>query len=108
LLTAAGGGEEWMSTLMLRPRDGGSSIWDLGIRRRPVEGTGKEWNWVTLIPEVYAMRIRYFDPRLNTAVDRWNDQNTRPALVVLELWRHESETPDIEAIIPVPSANVRN
>jgi hypothetical protein len=95
--------EEYRVTLMLRPQTKTSPLLDLGLKRRPIDGTDKDEQWLPLIPDFAALEVRYFDPRVNAWLERWNDQNFRPLLVRLRLWRTGSEAP-YEAILNVPAA----
>ena len=52
------------------------------------------------------MEIRYYDPRVNGYVERWNDQNARPSLVRIRVWRKPDDAP-YEAVLSVPAANLQ-
>jgi hypothetical protein len=39
------------------------------------------------------MEIRYFDPRLNTWLDKWNDAVTLPRLVKITIGRADGAAP---------------
>ena len=104
LTTAAIG--EFKVTLMLRPQSETSRVYDLGLRRRPVTGNDKEVNWVPLLRDVAAMEIRYFHPQLNAYIERWNDQNTRPLLVKISIWKTK-DSPPLTAVLTIPAAQVQ-
>lgn len=104
LTTAAA--DEYQVTLMLQPPEKTSASLDLGLRRKLVAGTDKDEQWMRLITNFAALEIRYFDPRINNWLERWNDQNVRPSLVRLRLWRRADEQP-YEAILGVPAALVQ-
>ena len=104
LTTAAIG--EFKVTLMLRPQSETSRVYDLGLRRRPVTGNDKEVNWVPLLRDVAAMEIRYFHPQLNAYIERWNDQNIRPLLVKVTLWKTKGARPQT-AVFAIPAAQVQ-
>lgn len=104
LLTTAGDGQ-YRTTLMLRPRERDSKITDLGLRRRPVNGSDTEFNWITLLPDVAELEIRYFDPRLNAKIERWTDQAARPLLVYVSL-RKNAASPMRTVVMTVPSAQM--
>ena len=59
-----------------------------------------------LIPDVAALEIRYFDARLNAWIERWNDQNTRPSLIRVRIWRKADDVPT-ETVLRLPAANVQ-
>jgi hypothetical protein len=101
LTTAARG--EYTVTLLLQPQEKTSSRLDLGLRRRPINGSDKDEQWMRLIENFAAMEIRYFDPRINAWLERWQDQNFRPSLVRLRLWRRADEEP-YEAVLNLPAA----
>jgi prepilin-type N-terminal cleavage/methylation domain-containing protein len=82
LLTRYAGGE-FSVRMRLRPMKGGDGM-ELGFLRRPretAEGSDEGESWVPLIDDVRALRIRYFDPRLNAWVEKWTDSGTLPRLI---------------------------
>jgi type II secretory pathway pseudopilin PulG len=92
---------EFKVDLRLRPHDGKSGKLDLGILRRPNdEDEGTHESWVRLIDDVSSLQIRYFDPRLNTWVQRWTDTITLPRLVRLVIGRHDAKVPE-EIVVPL-------
>ncbi|HEX8310400.1 MAG TPA: hypothetical protein VF614_03715 [Chthoniobacteraceae bacterium] len=101
LTTAARG--DYQVTLMLQPPEKTSARLDLGLRRRPTAGTDKDEQWMRLIENFAAMEIRYFDPRINSWLERWQDQNVRPSLVRIRLWRRADDEP-YEAVLNIPAA----
>jgi hypothetical protein len=42
---------------------------------------------VPLLANVQSLQLRYFDPRLNTWVDKWTDTVTLPRLVKVAIGR---------------------
>jgi hypothetical protein len=92
VLTEAADGQ-FRTTLMLKARAKESNIVDLGLRRRPVTGSDEDVNWVTLLPDVAELEIRYFDPRLNAKIERWTDQATRPLLVYVTIRKTKGSVP---------------
>lgn len=113
--------DDYKVTLALQPIEKGSNILELGLRREPAgtendqrlnadfftRGAGtQKYNWLPLMRGVAAIKIRYFDPRLNAIVDRWNDQNSRPSLVMLSIWRHPDDAP-FEATLDVLAARLQ-
>ena len=117
LTTAAPG--EYRVTMTVQPVESTSSELELGLRREPItpearadvdffargSGTSK-YNWVSLVRPMAAFEVRYFDPRLNAWLDRWTDQTARPLLVRVRLWKN-ADDPPVEAILPVPSAQMQ-
>ena len=95
-LTGAADGE-WYVTLMLLPQKARTGKYDLGVRRRGINAPqgDKELNWIPLLLDVAAIKFDFFDPRLNAWLDRWNDQNVRPLLVRMQLWRTRDSLPDV-------------
>lgn len=100
LLTRYAAGEYRVS-LRLRPAAKGSDKMEIGVSRKPkdnaVNDSGSE-DWVPLLPNVQTLQIRYFDPRLNTWIDRWSDTTTLPRLVKLTIGRLDNSVP-WEAIV---------
>lgn len=104
LMTGAPEGE-WFSTLTIQ-RNKTTREMEIGLRRRPIEAKESEYDWWALLRNVNALEIRYFDPRLNSWIERWNDKNTRPGLVRLRIWRNVDDPP-YESIFAIPSANLQ-
>jgi prepilin-type N-terminal cleavage/methylation domain-containing protein len=76
---------------------------DLGFLRKPKDETdiaGETESWIPLIENISSLRIRYFDPRLNTWLDRWTDKVTLPRLVEVEIGRSDSPV-SWKAMIPL-------
>ena len=112
--------EEYKVTLALQPvKD--TNVLELGLRREPAgdendqrlnadffkRGSGtQKYNWLPLLKGVSAIKIRYFDPRLNAVVERWNDLNARPSLVMISIWRNPDDLP-YEAVLPVLAAKLQ-
>lgn len=114
-LTSAGNGlftkhaqGEYRVRLMLKPVTEKSSELELGLRRQSTspDSDKKAMNWIRLMPNMKALEFRYFDPRLNAWLEKWTDQNARPALVRMRLWRATDELP-YETVFSIPrTANV--
>ena len=102
ILTSGAVGD-FRTTLMLRPQTPTSRVYDLGLRRRPVEGSDKDVNWLPLIIDVAAVEIRYL--QLGSWVDRWNNPTARPALIRLRIWKNKGALP-VEAVLTINSARV--
>lgn len=78
---------EYRVTMRMRPAKNNRNQMDIGLTRKPqAEDEGDE-TWFPLLPNVKSMQIRYFDPRLNSWVDRWTDTVTLPRLVRLLITR---------------------
>ncbi len=95
LLTRYAAGEYRVS-MRLRPAQKGSEKMVVGVMRKPrssAEFENETESWVPLLPDVQSMQIRYFDPRLNTWVDKWTDTLTLPRLVKVTLTRANESAP---------------
>lgn len=100
LLTRYAAGEYRVS-MRLRPAAKDSDKMEIGLARRPKmdeANAAERESWIPLLPNVQSLQIRYFDPRLNTWVDRWTDTVTLPRLVKVAVARTDSPAP-WEAII---------
>ena len=53
-----------------------------------------------LIENVASLEIRYFDPRVNSWLDRWSDTARLPRLVKIVIGRNDAAVP-WEVIIPL-------
>src|ERR1700722_1820195 len=94
---------DFMVTLRLQRHSDKSDQLDLGFLRKPKEDSDivtENVTWIPLIENIQSMQIRYFDPRINSWVDRWSDAVTLPRLVKLVIGRPDSTVP-WEAIIPL-------
>ena len=92
---------EYRVSLRLRPMEKNGEKMEIGLARRPkIDELNANQNesWIPLLPNVQSLQIRYFDPRLNTWVDRWTDTVTLPRLVKVAVARNDSPAP-WEAII---------
>ena len=75
----------------------------LGFVRKPKEDAAlsvERETWIPLLENVQSLQVRYFDPRLNTWVDKWTDNLTLPRLVRLIIGRPDSPVP-FDAIVPL-------
>jgi hypothetical protein len=104
-LTSAAAGE-WFATLTVMPQTKGSSKLDLGLRRRNTQAAEQDFTWIPLLKDVAGLKFEYFDPRLNAWLDRWNDPNSRPLLVRMQLWRTKESLPE-RAVFTINSALVQ-
>lgn len=101
LMTRYASGEYIVSLRLQSEKD--SSRYDLGLVRQPKSVTALgdvHESWIPLIENVTSLQIRYFDPRINTWVERWTDAGTLPRLVKLTIGRPDSSVP-WEAIVPL-------
>ena len=78
---------EYSVTMRMRPAKNKRNQMDIGLTRKPQAEDEGEETWFPLLPNVKSMQIRYFDPRLNSWVDRWTDTVTLPRLVRLVITR---------------------
>ena len=102
---------DYSVTMRLKPIPR-TDLMELGVNRAPnddpdlddateVKPTdSNKGTWVPLIENLRSMEIRYFDPRLNSWVDRWTDSGTLPHLVRVTLNPAGGSVP-WEAIIPL-------
>jgi prepilin-type N-terminal cleavage/methylation domain-containing protein len=99
LLTRYAAGE-YLVTLKMRPVPKQNDRMEIGVERQSKTDNDTEANgsWVTLLPDVRSLEIHYFDPRLNTWLDKWTDTITLPRLVKLSIGRPNESLP-WEAII---------
>jgi general secretion pathway protein J len=95
LLTRYAPGDYTVS-MRLQPPDKKSNRLDLGFLRKPKDDsaiTNEHESWIPLIEDVQSLQIRYFDPRLNTWLDRWSDTGTLPRLVKITVGRKDASVP---------------
>jgi len=112
LFTEAAQGQ-WKVTLMLRAQ-GNTNAFTLGVLRQlpdqtviigaPVFGADQD-HWLPLLPNVDAIEIRYFDPRLNAWLEKWSDAQSVPSLVRVRIWRTDQTVP-YEAVIELPPSKL--
>ncbi len=100
LLTRYAPGDFTVS-LRLQPENKKSDRLDLGFLRTPQgdSGIGHE-TWVPLIENVSSLQIRYFDPQLNSWIDRWTNALRLPRLVKVTVGRTDAAVA-WEAVIPL-------
>lgn len=101
LLTRYASGE-FRVTLRLR-RASDSNEMEIGLVRRPKDNPGvadENADWVALLENVRSLEIRYFDPRVNSWVNRWTDTIQLPRLVRIVIQRNDTEVP-WDVIIPL-------
>jgi prepilin-type N-terminal cleavage/methylation domain-containing protein len=86
---------EYRVSLRLRPMAKSKDGLELGVVRRPADTAdeGDNDHWVRLVANVRTLELRYFDPRLNTWVDKWTDTVTLPRLVKVSIGRENNPIP---------------
>jgi prepilin-type N-terminal cleavage/methylation domain-containing protein len=102
LLTRYAAGD-YTVTMRLQPESKKNDRFELGFLRKPKgdqEITNAAESWIPLLQDVQSLQIRYFDPRLNVWLDKWNDTVTLPRLVKVTVGRNDA-TIAWEAIIPL-------
>jgi prepilin-type N-terminal cleavage/methylation domain-containing protein len=78
---------EFQVTMRLRPDAKDKKRMNIGLTRKPEAEDGGRETWIPLLENVESLQIRYFDPRLNSWIDRWTDGVTLPRLVKLAVGR---------------------
>ena len=106
LLSSAVPEEDYWCTLTVQNAAPPAKGQELGIRRRLQKEAESRYEWIPLISGVAALEFRYFHPALAVWVDRWEDANTRPALVRMKLWQRATDQP-YEVVLPVPSSRIQ-
>jgi len=94
---------EYKVIMRLQPENEKSDRLDLGLMRKPKDDTAEQHEhetWVPLIKNVSSLQISYFNPNLNTWIDRWSNATQTPWLVKVTVGRTDSPVP-WEAIIPL-------
>jgi hypothetical protein len=94
---------EFIVALRLQPENEKSDRLDLGLLRKPKDASDigeRRETWVPLIKNVSSLQISYFNPALNTWIDRWSNTSQLPWLVKVTVGRADSPVP-WEAIIPL-------
>lgn len=94
---------DYRVSLRLRTHDSKSKQLDLGIVRKPKNDAAignQHESWVPLLENVASFQVRYFDPRLNSWVQRWTDTVTLPRLVKIVIGRTDSGVP-AEIVVPL-------
>jgi prepilin-type N-terminal cleavage/methylation domain-containing protein len=94
---------DYVVALRLQPSKKNSDEYDLGFLRKPKNDsslTNADETWISLIEDVTAFQVRYFDSRLNVWVEKWTDAGTLPKLVKVTVHRSDAAAP-WEVIIPL-------
>ncbi len=91
---------EYRVSMRVRPMPKTRNEMEIGFVRRPADRPDdpSTENFISLIQNVQSLQLRYYDPRLNTWVDKWTDTVTLPRLVKVAIGRTNSTVP-WEAII---------
>ena len=95
---------EYRVSMRLRPIVKDGDVMEIGLMRDAVSvgnsDTDADGSWIPLLRDAQTLKISYFDPRLNTWVERWADTLTLPRLVRVVIGRTGSSAP-WEAVIPL-------
>jgi prepilin-type N-terminal cleavage/methylation domain-containing protein len=94
---------EFTVALRLQPESEKSDRLDLGFLRKPRDASDigeKQETWVPLVKNVSTLQVTYFNPNLNTWIDRWSNRTQLPWLVKVTIGRTDSAVP-WEAVIPL-------
>ena len=95
---------EYRVSMRLRPVENGSDTMEIGLMREPFNdgkaNDGAEGTWIPLLQKVESLKISYFDPRLNTWVEKWTDTLTLPRLVRVVIGRTDNTAP-WEMVVPL-------
>ncbi len=95
LLTRYASGDFKVS-MQLRPADKKGDRLEIGFARKmkqTADTPDPQESWIPLLDKVGSLQIKYFDPRLNTWVDRWTDTAMLPRLVKLVIGRPDRSVP---------------
>ena len=88
---------EYRVSMRLRPMSNAAEGMELGFVRQGFSDAGVDdttaETWVPLLRNVETMKISYFDPRLNTWVEKWTDTITLPRLVKVTVGRPNEPQP---------------
>ncbi len=106
VLTSAAPEDDYAMTLTLQPKSSTSRLQDLGVRRRLVSEPDRNYEWIPLLADIAALEFRYWQPSMGAWIEKWDDQNSRPVLVRMKVWRRATDEP-FEVVLPVPSARVQ-
>jgi len=106
VLTSAAPEDDYAMTLTLQPKSSTSRLQDLGVRRRLVSEPDRNYEWIPLLADIAALEFRYWQPSMGAWIEKWDDQNSRPVLVRMKVWRRPTDEP-FEVVLPVPSARVQ-
>lgn len=115
LLTAAASGE-YRVKLRIQPVEKNSAKYEIGFWRQPAlietaeglvpGGSDKDATWVPLLQNVSALRLRYWDPRLNQLRDSWNEATMKPSFVIMSITL-DGEAAPYESVLRIPISAVQ-
>jgi prepilin-type N-terminal cleavage/methylation domain-containing protein len=95
---------EYRVSMRLRPAQSGKETMEIGLMRDAFDdgkaNDGTEGSWIPLLQNVESLKISYFDPRLNTWVEKWTDTLTLPRLVRVVIGRTDNSAP-WEVVVPL-------
>jgi prepilin-type N-terminal cleavage/methylation domain-containing protein len=95
---------EYRVSMRLRPAEDGKDTMEIGLMRDAFNdgkaNDGAEGSWIPLLQNVESLKISYFDPRLNTWVEKWTDTLTLPRLVRIVIGRTDNTAP-WEMVVPL-------
>lgn len=95
LLTRYASGD-FRVAMQLRSVGGKGDRMEIGFTRKTkptIDTPDPQESWISLLDNVGSLQIKYFDPRLNTWVDRWTDTVMLPRLVKLVIGRPDRSVP---------------
>ncbi|MEP6937747.1 MAG: prepilin-type N-terminal cleavage/methylation domain-containing protein [Chthoniobacterales bacterium] len=100
LLTRYASGD-YRVNMRLRRIGGKSDQMEIGFLRRPkgdASNATEHETWIPLLFDVRTLQVRYFDPRLNSWVNKWTDTASLPRLIKVAIGRPDRTQP-WEAIV---------
>ncbi len=92
---------DYRVNMRLRRVGGKSDRMEIGFLRKPKDDASsatEHESWIPLLGDVRTLQIRYFDPHLNSWVNKWSDTASLPRLIKLAIGRPDREQP-WEAIV---------
>lgn len=92
---------EYRALLVLRNRPESKAM-DLGIERTAVDDRTGESSWLPLLRDVSGFEVRYFSKQQNAWIEKWQDGNSRPALIRFKIWADGEAAPH-EVVISGPN-----
>ncbi len=102
LLTKNADGEFKVSLIIRAAKD--SEEKELALRQASVGNKSANPNTISLLKGVEGIEFRYFDPRQNIWLDKWQDPISRPTLVRMRVWRAKNPDP-YEVVLTIPRTN---
>lgn len=115
LMTTAATGE-YRVKLRIQPVEKNSAKYEIGFWRQPAlietaeglvpGGSEKDATWVPLLQNVAALRLRYWDQRLNQLLDSWRDAAAKPSFVIMSITLEGEDAP-YESVLRIPVSAVQ-